>query len=80
MLCDMLWAGSFNHRMITSGGRIANPTRAIQLDSELTFATRPAADTAEIQAPVNVTFVYLNCILKMYEPSPNDAVPKCTPV
>ena len=79
MLSDMLWTGSF-HCMMTSGGRIANPTRTIQADSEPTFATRPAAHTAEIQAPANVTFVYLTCILKMYEPSPNRAVPECTPV
>jgi hypothetical protein len=80
MLSDMLWAGSLDHRIITSGGRIANPTRTVQLESELTFPARPAAHTAEIQAPANVSFLYLNCILKMYEPSPNGAVPECTPV
>ena len=74
MLSDMLWAGSLHHCMMTSGGRIANPTRTLQLDSEPTFATRPAAHTAEIQAPANVTFVYLTCISKMYGPSPNRAV------
>ena len=64
MLSDMVLAGSFHHCIMTSGGRMANPARTVQLGSELTLPTRPAPHTAEIQAQANVTFVYLSCMLK----------------
>ena len=79
MLSDMVWAGSFHHCIMTSGGRMAHPRRTVQLGSELTLPTRPAPHTAEIQTQANVTFLYLSCILKVYVSSANGAVPKRTP-
>ena len=79
MLSDMLWAGSLRHCIMTSGGRRATPARTVQVESELTLPTRPAAHTAAIQAQANVTLVYLSCMLKVYEVPPTLAVPECTP-
>ena len=49
MLWDMLWRGSVQRRIMTSGGRTATAARTVQLDSECRWPAMPATDTAETQ-------------------------------
>ena len=79
MLSDMLWAGSFQNLIITSGGRRANPTRNVHADGEVMSRKRPAPHTARIQNKAIVAFKYLGCIVAVYGLSPDCDVPECTP-
>jgi len=79
MLSDMLWAGSFQYLIITSGGRRANPTRNVHADGEVRSPRRPAPHTARIQNKAIAAFMYLICIVEVYGLSPDCDVPECTP-
>ena len=75
----MLWAGSFQYRIITSGGRTASPTRNAHADGEVMSRKRPAPHTARIQNKAIEAFKYLGCIVEVYGLSPDCDVPECTP-
>ena len=62
MLWDMLWLGSFPHR-ITTGGRMATAARPVQSKSEFTFPAIPAIVTAKTQSVAMTALIDTRCIL-----------------
>ena len=78
MLWDMVW-WSFQKRINTIDGAIANPARASQLDDEVTPARSPAAPTVSTQAAAIVAFVFLRVINQLYAVRHDRDVPKGTP-
>ena len=62
MLWDMLWRGSFHHRM-TNGGRMATAARTVQSKSEFTFPAIPAIVTANTHSVAMTALIDTRCIL-----------------
>jgi hypothetical protein len=78
ILSDMLWRGLFHRHIMASGGRIATPDRTVQPDMDLKLPAMPAVRTAETQTLATVALIDSSCILQVYGPAPNGAVPECT--
>ena len=78
MLSDMLWRGPFHRHIMASGGRMATPDRTVQPDIDLKLPAMPAVYTAETQTVATVALMDSSCILQVYGPALNGAVPECT--
>src|SRR4029079_15274538 len=78
MLCDVVWTGSFQSRITTSGGRTANATRRtpaekVKCPKSATAHSAPT-HTAEI-----VAFMYFGCMSQVYRLCAVFDVLECTP-
>jgi hypothetical protein len=78
MLSDMVGRRSFHRHIITSGGRTARPATTAQSVSDRKLPAIPAVQTAETQTAVTMVLMESSCILKVYGPALNGAVPECT--
>ena len=78
MLCDMVWSGEFQYRIITNGGTMAHPARTSQLENEVTSATRAAVPIAKTQSAAIVTLMVLSVMEELYVVRRNGDVQKCT--
>lgn len=78
MLCDVVWTGSLQNRITTSGGRTANATRRTHAEKvkcpKSATAHSAHTHTAEIAA-----FMYFGSMLQVYRLSAVFDVLECTP-
>ena len=65
MLWDMLSRGSFQRRIMTSGGRTATAARTVQAVAECRFPAMPAMDTAEAQATEMMALIETSFIVQV---------------
>src|SRR6476620_9501589 len=65
MLCDVVWTGSFQSRITTSGGRTANATRRTQ-DEKVKCPKSATAHSAHTHTAEIVAFMCFGCILQVY--------------
>lgn len=65
MLWDMLWRGSFHHRIMTSVGTMATPARTLQLDNVCTLPAIPAMETAETQTMATMALIDTSCMVQV---------------
>jgi len=77
ILSDMLWRGLFHPHIVASGGRMA-PDRTVQPDIDLKLPAMPAVYTADTQRVATVALMDSSCMLQVYGPALNGAVPECT--
>jgi hypothetical protein len=78
MVWDRVGRGSFHRHIMTSGGRIARPTRMVQPDSDRKLPAIPTVQTAVTQSAVTVALMESSRIFRVYGPALYGAVPECT--
>jgi hypothetical protein len=61
----MLWAGTFQYRIITTGGKTAIAASTIQPVREVSCASSPAAHTQHTQTAAHIAFLYCRFIIAL---------------
>ena len=78
MLCDVVWTGSFQSRITTSGGRTANATRRTHAE-KVKCPKSATAHSAHTHTAEIVAFMYFGCMMQLYRLCAPFDVLKCTP-
>jgi hypothetical protein len=61
---DIVGRGSFHRHIMTSRGIRATTPKAVQFESEFTFAATPTIETVETQSIAMVALIDTSCMLQ----------------
>jgi hypothetical protein len=78
MLCDVVWTGSLQNRITTSGGRTANATRRTH-GEKVKCPKSATAHSAHTHTAEIAAFMCLGSMLRVYRLSAVFDVLECTP-